>query len=252
MARVALVTGASRGIGAAVARTLASDGHEVVVAARSMDALTDVCDDIVRHGGVAHPMQLDVTSVDEVTGVVSYLESQFGRLSVLVNNAGALPTAKRSELTPLVDWQRAIDLNLTAPWHLASRLKPLLERSGHGVIVNVISTAAFYPSIGLSAYNASKAGLAAVTRTLALEWAKDAVRVVGVAPGKIDTAMVEPIVAYTESKNLRLNPLGRLGTPEEVASLISYLVSDAASYITGSVMTVDGGEVAASGADLAR
>ena len=112
-----------------------------------------------------------------------------------------------------------------------------------GVIVNVTSTAATYPSVGFAAYNASKAALSMLTQTLALEWARDSIRVVGLAPGKIDTPMVEPILAWAERQGSRLNPLGRVGRPDEVAALVSFVVSDRAAYMTGNIVTLDGGEL---------
>jgi 3-oxoacyl-[acyl-carrier protein] reductase len=178
--------------------------------------------------------------------------SRFGHLNVLVNNAGALPEAKLAEHLSLAEWQRALDLNLTAPWYLASRSRELLGRTGHGVVINVTSSASFYPSVGFSAYNASKAGLTMLTRTLAIEWARHGIRVVGIAPGKVNTDMIRPILEYGKRRNIRVNPLGRLGDPAEVADLISFLVSDKAAFITGSVISIDGGEVAATGADLVR
>jgi NAD(P)-dependent dehydrogenase (short-subunit alcohol dehydrogenase family) len=112
-----------------------------------------------------------------------------------------------------------------------------------GVVVNVTSIAALYPSVGFAAYNASKAALTMLTKTLALEWAADGIRVVGVAPGRVDTAMVEPILRWDEKQGRRPNPLGRVGQPEEVAELIAFLAGDRARYVTGSIITIDGGEV---------
>jgi NAD(P)-dependent dehydrogenase (short-subunit alcohol dehydrogenase family) len=253
MSRVALITGASRGIGAATARHLAADGYEVVVAARSVDGLERTRSEIERAGGVCVVAPGDATEPAALDALVGLVLERFGHLDALVNNAGTLPDATVSDQMTLDQWQRTLDLNLTAPWYLASRCKELLTRSGEGAaVVNVTSSASFYPSVGFSAYNASKAGLTAVTRTLAIEWARYGVRVVGIAPGKIDTDMVRPILEYGERRNLRVNPLGRVGTPDEVASLIGFLVSDAAAFVTGSIISIDGGEVAATGADLAR
>jgi NAD(P)-dependent dehydrogenase (short-subunit alcohol dehydrogenase family) len=251
--RVALVTGASRGIGAATAVRLAADGYAVVLAARSIDLLEGVNERIASAGGTCVVVRTDVSRIADLDALIAQVEAQFGHLNVLVNNAGALPEATRAEHMSLADWQRALDLNLTAPWYLASRCKDLMVRSGMGgVVVNVTSSAAFYPSVGFTAYNASKAALAMVTRTLALEWARHKIRVVGVAPGKVDTELVQPVLEYGERRNIRVNPLGRVGLPEEVAELVCFLASDRAAYITGSVITIDGGEVAATGADLAR
>jgi len=251
--RVAVVTGASRGIGAATAARLATEGFAVVLAARSVDDLETVAKQINADGGQALAVPTDVTDLAALEDLVAATLDRFGRLDVLVNNAGVLPVAARSERISAEDWRQTIDLNLTGPWYLACRAKEAMDRGdGGGVVVNVTSTAAFFPSVGLSSYNASKAGLTMLTRTLALDWARDRVRVVGVAPGKVETVLVQPILQWSAKRELPLNPLGRIGQPEEVADLIAFLVSDRATYITGTVVTVDGGEVAASGADLAR
>ncbi|HEV3354869.1 MAG TPA: SDR family oxidoreductase [Acidimicrobiales bacterium] len=253
MRRVAVVTGASRGIGAATAARLAADGYAVVLAARSVDDLETNAKQIEADGGSALAVATDVTDLRALDDLVAATVDRFGRLDVLVNNAGVLPVAARSDRISVEDWRQTIDLNLTGPWYLACRAKEAMDVGGAGgVVVNVTSTAAFFPSVGLSSYNASKAALTMLTRTLALDWARARVRVVGVAPGKVDTVLVQPILDWTEKKELPLNPLGRIGQPNEVADLIAFLVSESAAYITGTVITVDGGEVAASGADLAR
>jgi NAD(P)-dependent dehydrogenase (short-subunit alcohol dehydrogenase family) len=250
---VAIVTGASRGIGAATARRLAADGMAVVLAARSADDLAALAAGIAADAGVAHVVPTDVTDMDALDTLVAAAMTRFGRIDVLVNNAGMLPKATRAERMMIDDWRLALDLNLTGPWYLACRAKEAMAGGGRGgVIVNVTSTAALYPSVGFSAYNASKAALSMVTRTLALEWASEGVRVVGVAPGKVDTALVAPILAYSDKRQLPLNPMGRIGEPGEVAALIAYLVSERAAYMTGSIVTIDGGEVLASGSDQTR
>jgi 3-oxoacyl-[acyl-carrier protein] reductase len=242
--RVAVVTGASRGIGAATAARLADDGAAVVLAARSTDDLETVAKAIRDGGGDALAVRADATDLGDLAAVAAATSERYGRLDILVNNAGVLPTAVRSERMDVAAWQHAFDLNLTGPWYLACRSKELMAAGGRGgVVVNVTSTASMYPSVGFSAYNASKAGLTMLTKTLALEWARDGIRVMGVAPGKVDTALVAPIVEFSERNELPLNPLGRIGRPEEVADLIAYLVSDRAGYMTGSIVTIDGGEV---------
>lgn len=250
--RIALVTGASRGIGAAVATKLAVEGFVTVLVARSQQGLEDLSGLIAENGGECVTIAADVAVQADLDNVINTVESQFGHLDVLVNNAGVLPTAKRAEDIELSEWRRAFDVNVTATWYLTSRCKPLLVRSGAGAVVNVSSVAAFVPATGLSAYNASKAAVAMLTRTLAVEWARDRIRVVGVAPGKVNTDMVAPILAYGKQRNIKANPSDRIAEPAEIADLIAYLVDQRAAYITGSIITIDGGEVAASGADLAR
>lgn len=242
--RVAIVTGASRGIGEATARALGTLGHAVVVAARSTEALVTLAADISRAGGTAHPVVTDVADTEALDHLVDETVGRYGRLDILVNNAGVLPPATRSEKMTLAAWSAALAVNLTGPWWLANRARDAMVASGDGgAIVNITSTAADYPSVGFAAYNASKAALAMLTKTLALEWARDNVRVVGVAPGKVDTSMVEPIVAWATKRGDRLNPLGRIGTPEEVAALVAFLVGPDGAFITGSTVTIDGGEL---------
>jgi 3-oxoacyl-[acyl-carrier protein] reductase len=243
--RVAVVTGASRGIGAATAARLARDGCAVVLAARSTDDLETVAKEIDAANGEALVVPTDVSDVASLDALVAATLERFGRLDVLVNNAGVLPPATRAEKVTVEEWKSALDLNLTAPWYLACRAKEAMAASspGGGVIVNVTSTAAQYPSTGFAAYNASKAALTMLTKTLALEWAADGIRVVGVAPGRVDTVMVEPILRWDDKQGRRPNPLGRVGRPDEVAELIAFLVGERAGYVTGSIITIDGGEV---------
>ncbi len=250
--RVAVVTGASRGIGAATAVKLAAEGYVTVLAARSRQALEQVGDQITRAGGTCVIVPTDLAVTGDLDTLVGEVECRFGHLDVLVNNAGVLPPAKRAEDIELAEWRQAFDVNVTATWYLTSRFKSLLVRNGSGVVVNVTSVAAFLPTVGLSAYNASKAAVTMLTRTLAIEWARDRIRVVGVAPGKVNTDMVAPILEYGKRRNIKANPSDRIAEPAEVADLIAYLVDDRAAYITGSIITIDGGEVAAGGADLAR
>lgn len=238
--RIAIVTGASRGIGAATARMLAQAGAIVTVAARGADALQGLAAELGPH---ARAVPTDLTDDAQVERLIAGVRAEFGRLDILVNNAGILPRAQRAERIAAADWRAVLEANLTAPFNLACRAKELMTDGG--VIVNLTSTASAYPSVGLAPYCVTKTGLDMLTRVLALEWARDGVRVVAVAPGKIDTIMLEPIAAYVEANDLALNALDRAGAPEEVAGLILYLVSDSAAYITGSTHVIDGGELLA-------
>lgn len=178
---------------------------------------------------------------NSVAELISWLLETFPSVQLLVNNAGVLPVPKRAEVLAREDWDRTLEVNLTAPWALSVGTKSLMKSGG--VIVNIASTASYYPGKGLVAYDVSKAGLVMLTRVLALEWASSNIRVIGVAPGKVDTELLGPIKAYTESHGLQFNPQRRLGNPAEVASLVSFLASDVASYITGVVIPIDGGEL---------
>lgn len=239
--RRALVTGASRGIGAAVARRLAADGAEVVLTARDAAAIDTLAGELRARGCGAVAIAADMGDRVSTERLMNAVVEQVGTLDILINNAGMLPAAARAEMVDWDDWDATLELNLSAPWYVACRAKEAMPEGG--VIVNNASTAAYYPSRGLVAYNVSKAALTMLTRVLALEWARHGVRVVGVAPGKVDTDMVGPILAWTESRNLALNPQGRIGAASEVADLVAFLVSDQARYLTGITVPIDGGEL---------
>jgi NAD(P)-dependent dehydrogenase (short-subunit alcohol dehydrogenase family) len=247
----ALVTGASRGIGAAIARRFAEQGADVVLAARSAGAIEELAMELGELGVRALAVRADMTDRDSLRALMARVGDEFGRLDILVNNAGVLPEAKRAEAYDWEDWDAALGLNLSAPWYLACRARELMGDGG-GVIVNNASTASYYPSRGLVAYNVSKSALIMLTRVLALEWARDGVRVVGVAPGKIETDLVQPILRWTEKNDMPLNPLGRIGADHEVADLVSFLVSDRAGYITGVTVPIDGGELLTAGSEPGR
>ncbi|MER5671058.1 SDR family NAD(P)-dependent oxidoreductase [Pseudonocardia alni] len=242
--KVAVVTGASRGIGAATAARLHALGAVVVLAARGKDALDALAAELSADGSTAIAVPTDLSVPADLDALVATVQERFGRLDVLVNNAGVLPPAMRTEKITLADWNAVLAVNATAPWYLSCRAQPLMTRGG--TVVNVSSTAASYPSIGLSAYNASKAALSMMSRSCALEWARHGIRVVTVVPGKIDTELVRPIMDYLDARDLSPNPLGRVGTAEEVAETIAFLVDVRASYITGSTIVIDGGELLAS------
>jgi 3-oxoacyl-[acyl-carrier protein] reductase len=249
--RRALVTGASRGIGAAIARRLAEQGADVAVTARSADAIGALAKELGELGVRALAWPADMTDRGALQGLMDRVGAEFGGLDILVNNAGVLPTGSRAERLSWADWDATMGLNLEAPFFLACRAKELMGAAG-GVVVNNASTAAYFPSRGLVAYNISKAALIMMTRVLALEWARDGVRVVGVAPGKIDTELVRPILRWTEKHEMPLNPQRRIGDSAEVADLVAFLVSDRAGYITGITVPIDGGELLTAGSEPGR
>jgi len=249
--RRALVTGASRGIGAAIARRLAAQGADVVLAARSADAIEILAKELAETGVRALAIPADLTDRAALQALTDRVGEEFGGLEILVNNAGVLPAGIRAENLTWDGWDDTLGLNLSAPWFLACRAKELMGDRG-GVVVNNASTAAYFPSRGLVAYNVSKAAMIMLTRVLALEWAREGVRVVGVAPGKIDTELVAPIVAWTEKHEMPLNPMRRIGTDSEVADLVAFLVSDQAGYVTGITVPIDGGELLTAGSESGR
>ena len=248
--RRALVTGASRGIGAAIARRLAERGADVVLTARSGDAIRALAGDLSGLGTRTLAIQADMSDRGSLAALMTEVEERVGGLDIMVNNAGVLPEAKPADDVSWAEWDATLGVNLAAPWYLACRAKQLMTSGG--VIVNNASTASYYPSRGLVAYNVSKSALVMLTRGLALEWARDGIRVVGVAPGKVDTDLVQPILRWSEKRSLPLNPMRRIGGADEVADLVAFLVSDEAGYITGVTVPIDGGELLAAGSEPGR
>jgi len=237
--RVALVTGASRGIGRAIAQGLATRGATVVAAARGEHAAGTAAD-IQAGGGRAQAASLDVTDRDAVDAVIARMVEEFGRIDILVNNAGIardqlLLRMKRD------DWDAVLATNLTAAYScIQAALKPMLrQRSGR--IVNVSSVVGQAGNAGQANYAASKAGLIGLTKAVALEVASRNITVNAVAPGLIDTDMTRAVSASAQESWQGRIPLGRLGTPEDVAAAVVFLASDEAAYITGHVLAVNGG-----------
>lgn len=240
---VALVTGASRGIGAATAETLARDGHDVAVAARTVEDLEKVAARCAEHGARTCVVPTDVLEEDQVRIAVTRTAEELGGLDVLVNNAGW-----NSFRVPLVDmrpsgWEKGLRLNVTqAFWALQEAGRIMLDQ-GSGSVVNVASLAGVATSPGMVHYGAAKAALINLTKNAAMEWGHRGVRVNAVAPGWVKTSLNE--FAWTDDDKEKAfvagAPLGRWGRPEEVAEAIAFLAGGAASYITGQTLVIDGG-----------
>jgi 3-oxoacyl-[acyl-carrier protein] reductase len=237
--RVSLVTGASRGIGRAIAVRLAARGAHVIAAARG-DHAAAIADDVTAAGGRAEAVALDVTDTTAVAQTVAALLERHGRIDVLVNNAGIA----RDQLMLRMkreDWDAVVATNLTAAYSLTQAvLKPMIRQRG-GRIVCISSVVGQAGNAGQANYAASKAGLIGFAKSVALEVASRGITVNVVAPGMIETDMTRAITERAQEAWSSRIPLGRLGTPDDVASAVCFLASDEASYITGQVLAVNGG-----------
>ncbi len=239
--RAALVTGASRGIGRAAAMALARAGAKVAVNyATNQEAARQVVEEIGREGGEAFAVQADVSRSDEAARMVSEVLGRFGRLDILVNNAGI---TRDNLLLRLGEdsWDAVLDTNLKGVYNcLRAAARPMLKQR-FGRVVNVASVAGLMASPGQANYSAAKAGVIALTRTLAREFGSRNITVNAVAPGFIETDMTRELPAEARETYLKRIALERFGQPEEVAEVIVFLASPAAGYITGQTVVVDGG-----------
>jgi 3-oxoacyl-[acyl-carrier protein] reductase len=239
--RVALVTGGSRGIGASICRELAGAGASVAVNyARDAAAAADVCGQITAAGGVAQAVQGDVASADGAASLVAAVESGIGPIEILVNNAGITRDDLIMRLSE-EDWRDVIDTNLGGAFFTCRALsRPMLKRRS-GSIVNISSIVGVRGNAGQTNYAASKAGLIGLTKALAKELGGRGIRVNAIAPGYIATELTDALPDAARDAILANTPLGRLGEPSDVARAVRFLCSDAAAFITGDVLAVDGG-----------
>jgi NAD(P)-dependent dehydrogenase (short-subunit alcohol dehydrogenase family) len=243
--RVALVTGSSRGIGEAIALELAAAGAAVVVNSRSRERAEPVARAIESGGGRAIAVAADVCDSTQVAALVRAAVDELGGVDILVNNAGAGFIAPSEELAE-AEWRRLIELDLTAPFLCAQAAARHMLAAGGGVIVNIASALGHTAMPGRAAYAAAKHGLIGLTKVLGIEWAGRGVRCVAVSPGYVATELVLENMrrgSFNAGDIERRTPLGRLATPHEVARVVAFVASDAASYMTASHVLVDGGWV---------
>jgi 3-oxoacyl-[acyl-carrier protein] reductase len=238
--RVSLVTGASRGIGRAIARALAARGATVLLGARDQERLAATVSEIVAEGGKALALPLDVADRASVEAAFAAIAKAHGRLDHLVNNAGITRDNLVLRMKP-EEWQQVLDTNLTGVFVCTqAALRPMLkQRSGR--IVNVTSVVGLTGNPGQANYAASKAGVVGFTKAVAREVASRSITVNAVAPGFVETDMTAAMTDEAREAVTSAIPLGRVGQPEDVAEAVAFLVSDRAAYITGQVLSVDGG-----------
>ena len=239
--KVALVTGGSRGIGLASAKILAKNGANVVITAKNSERLKQAASDIPNCIGIGG----DIRNKDDVKKVVKNTIEKFGKLDILVNNAGIFPKIKQLHEISEDEWNQVLDVNLTGQFRFTKESIPYLEKNG-GCIINISSDAGLkaYQGFNADAYSAAKAALILLTKCWALEYAKNKIRVNCICPGVVDTDMTKPFLKTKKDKEFMNSehPIGRIGSPEDIAKAVMYFTSDDASWTTGAILAVDGGE----------
>jgi 2-dehydro-3-deoxy-D-gluconate 5-dehydrogenase len=246
--KTAIVTGAALGIGQAIARRLADAGAAVVIADINLEAAQATASEIVGRERLALAVRADASRVEDAQATVQQAVERFGRVDILVNNAGIFPFAPALELTE-AQWDRVLDLNLKGAFFFAqAAAKQMVAQGTAGAIVNIASIDGMHPTGYLAHYDASKGGLVMVTKSLAKELGPRGIRVNAIAPGGIQTPGVAAATAGQQTSSgsettdaIAQIPLGRIGQPDEIATVALFLAGPAASYMTGSVVVVDGG-----------
>jgi len=241
--RVALVTGASAGLGHHFALTLARAGADVVVGARRTDRLAALVQEIADEGGRAHAVSLDVTEADQIAAAVQEAEDAFGTVTILVNNAG-IPDAQRAHKMSLELVDAVLATNLRGPWLLATEVaRRLIEAKRPGAIVNLSSMSSFqYAGEGAALYSVTKAAVNRMTEALAVEWARYGINVNAIAPGAFASEMMDGMLERMGDITAAF-PRRRLGRPDQLSSTLLYLVSPASDAVTGTVVKVDDGQI---------
>lgn len=237
--KVALVTGASRGIGKAIAVELARNNADVVVNYHSDGKeAARVVDEIKKSGTDGIAVKADVSKFDECAAMMDVIQKKFGKIDILVNNAGATSDKTLWNMTKK-QWDIVIDVNLGGIFNVTKNALPLMGEGGR--IISISSIVAFNGNVGQTNYAASKAGIIGFTKSLAKELGKRRITVNSVAPGYIETSMTKDIPFLRKKIMMAMIPMDRAGTPQDIANLVAFLASDKASYITGEVISVDGG-----------
>lgn len=254
--KVGLITGAASGIGRATALGFAQQGGSVVVADIHEANATAVAKEITDSGGNAIPVVADVTNKNDLDAMLAQTVESFGRLDFLHNNAFGLGNpggtnnlaARTADLDDSI-WDNMVDLGLSSVFRSMKKAIPIMRQTGGGAIVNTASISGLRADYGIAAYNAAKAGVINLTRVVAIEYARHAIRANCICPGAIDTPLIAPALEQPgfAAKFDEAIPMGRLGKPEEMANVILFLASDLASFVTGASFVADGGQTAKTG-----
>ena len=239
--KIAIVTGGSRGIGFAIAKILSESGATVVITSKDSEKIKKAESKISNSFGIT----CNIKKKTEVQNVVNQTIEKFGKLDILVNNAGIFPKIKQLHEIDEDEWNEVLDVNLTGQFRFTKEAIPHLQKTS-GCIINISSDAGLkaYENFNVDAYSASKAALIVLTKCWALEYAKDKIRINCICPGVVDTDMTKPFLKNQRDIEFMNNehPLGRIGQPEEIGKAALYFASDDASWVTGAILTVDGGE----------
>jgi len=239
--KIAIVTGGSRGIGFAIAKILSESGATVVITSKDSEKIKKAESKIFNSFGIT----CNIKKKTEVQNVVNQTIEKFGKLDILVNNAGIFPKIKQLHEIDENEWNEVLDVNLTGQFRFTKEAIPHLQKTS-GCIINISSDAGLkaYENFNVDAYSASKAALITLTKCWALEYAKDKIRINCICPGVVDTDMTKPFLKNQRDIEFMNNehPLGRIGQPEEIGKAALYFASDDASWVTGAILTVDGGE----------
>ena len=240
--KIAVVNGASRGIGEAIAKGLADCGALVVLTSRRQESVQKVADEIIAAGGKAVARACHAGHLDEIDALFEYVKEEFDRLDILVNNAATNPYyGPATDLTPKA-FDKTVDINLKGPYFMLSRAVPLMIQSGGGSVVNVASIAALISLPGQAVYSMTKAGLISITKSFAKEYGQQGIRVNAILPGMVETQLASALIEDPGvQKWLSGLPAGRAAQPQEMVAGVLYLVSDQAAYTTGTTLIMDGG-----------
>lgn len=244
--KVAIITGASKGIGKAIAIRFAGEGASVVLASRSLNALEDIVQDIKKSGGEAMAVSVDIRKVESINDLVKKTVDRYGRLDLLVNNAGITMGGPSEDISP-ENWRAALETDLFGVFFASQAAARVMIPQGGGNIINISSVNGILAAPKRAAYCASKAAVNELTKVLAIEWADRKIRVNAIAPGYVRTELVQDVIdkgAISLEAIIKRTPQGRIGEVEDIAGLAVYMAGDESSYMTGSIVNIDGGWLA--------